>query len=75
MPDEPAWLSVRAYGQRYGFTRQTVYKYRDEGFLVTFQVGRLLRIKNQLPRRGAARREHEFPVTEATRKSRVKRTA
>jgi uncharacterized protein YggL (DUF469 family) len=43
------WLSIAAYGRCYSADRKTVRKWLEGGLLITFRVGRVIRIKNQPP--------------------------
>lgn len=42
-------MSISAYARAYGVDRSTVYKWLDAGLLVTYRVGRLIRVKHQPP--------------------------
>jgi hypothetical protein len=43
------WVSVTRYCELYSLERKTVYKYAALGFVETWQVGRVLRIRNRRP--------------------------
>ena len=47
----PEWLSVTRYAQTYGVHRSTVYKWVTVGVVDIYRVGRLLRVRNEPPRR------------------------
>jgi hypothetical protein len=48
--DPPAeWVTVTAFALRYGVDRSTVYKWLDSELLLTYRVGKLLRIRNLPP--------------------------
>lgn len=49
MSPKPEWVSVASYCTIYGLHRNTVYKYMDNGLLEMWQVGRVLRVKNEPP--------------------------
>jgi excisionase family DNA binding protein len=53
---EPTWISVRRYCEIYGLSRATVYKYLDSGLLESWQVGRVLRVKNEPPQESKPQR-------------------
>ena len=49
MSNKPEWVSVSRYCEIYDLHRNTVYKYMDCGLLETWQVGRVLRVRNRPP--------------------------
>lgn len=49
-PVRPRWVSVTRYCQIYQVNRKTVTKWRDEGLLESFQVHKIIRVANHLPR-------------------------
>lgn len=49
MAERVTWLSITDYAQTYGVERKTVYKWLEAGLLITYRVGRLIRVKHQPP--------------------------
>jgi hypothetical protein len=47
---EADWLSIASYSRKHGVSRGIVYKWLKANLLDTYQVGNLLRIRNQPPR-------------------------
>jgi len=43
------WVSVTRYCELYDLDRKTVYKYLGAGLLRSWQVGRVLRVRNVPP--------------------------
>lgn len=43
------WVSVMTYAEIHHVDRHTVYKWLDAGLLHYYQIGRLIRIKNEPP--------------------------
>ena len=58
MGESPRWLSVSAYARTYGIDRSTVYKWLADGLLITYRVGRLIRVKDQRPLASKPERKH-----------------
>ena len=48
-PKGPAWVSITAYAALQAVSRKTVYKWLEAGLLITYRVGRLIRVRNQPP--------------------------
>ena len=45
MADEGAWLSTKEAAARMGMTLRTLYRFIDEGDLVAYKFGRVIRLK------------------------------
>lgn len=43
------WVSVSRYCELYDVERKTVYKFLESGLLPSWQVGRVLRVRNMPP--------------------------
>lgn len=43
--DEIVWLSTKAASRRLGITPRTLYRFIDEGQLVAYRFGRVIRLK------------------------------
>ena len=44
---EPKWLGTTAAAQRLGITTRTLYRFIDEGHVVAYRLGRVIRVKAQ----------------------------
>jgi excisionase family DNA binding protein len=47
MPDETVWLNTKDAAARLGMTLRTLYRFIDEGDLVAYKFGRVIRIKQE----------------------------
>ena len=46
MTDEPTWLSTKEAAARLGITLRSLYRFIDEGDLVAYKFGRVIRLKD-----------------------------
>ncbi len=44
-PSEPAWLNTKTAAERLGITPRTLYRLVDEGLVVGYKVGRVIRFQ------------------------------
>jgi excisionase family DNA binding protein len=49
MSRDEGWLSISAYARAYGIDRGTVYKWLEARVVISYRVGRLIRIKDEPP--------------------------
>ena len=45
MPEAPRWLSTKEAAARLGITLRSLYRFIDEGDVVAYKFGRVIRIK------------------------------
>ena len=68
-PSEPVWLNTKTAAERLGITPRTLYRLVDEGLVVGYKVGRVIRfqeadveaVKAEQPASAAADDEADVP--------------